>query len=125
MTVHHRLALAVALAVTGAGTLAAAVPATAAPVTPARAQAALRAACRPVPSRFERCLVVFRPQFSVNRAIAAGLTGAAATPRGWTPRQLERAYNLPVDRRSHQLVAVSIAYDTPRLAQYLAVYRQH
>ena len=125
MTVHHRLALAVALAATGGGAFAAAVPATAAPVTPARAHATLRAACRPVPSRFERCLVVYRPQLSVNRAIAAGLTGAAATPRGWGPRQLERAYDLPVKRRSHQVVAVSIAFDTPRLAKYLAVYRQH
>ncbi len=125
MTVHHRLAVAVALAAIGAGVSAAAIPAAAGTVTPARAHATLRAACRPVPSGYERCLVVFRPQFSVNRAIAAGLTGTAATPKGWGPRQLERAYRLPVNRRSHQVVAVSIAYDTPRLAQYLAVYRQH
>ncbi|MGI9006673.1 MAG: S53 family peptidase [Streptosporangiaceae bacterium] len=125
MTVHHRLALALTLAGIGAGALVAAVPATAAPVRPARTHATLRPACGPVPSGYERCLVVFRPEYSVNRAIAAARTGLAVTPKGWGPRQLERAYKLPVNRRSHQLVAVSIAYDTPRLAHYLAVYRQH
>jgi hypothetical protein len=30
-----------------------------------------------------------------------------------------------VARSSHQTVAVSIAFDTPKLARYLAVYRKH
>ncbi len=46
-------------------------------------------------------------------------------PSGWGARQLEAAYKLPVSRRSHQTVAVSIAFDTPRLEQFLAVYRKH
>jgi subtilase family serine protease len=132
MTVHRRLAFVVALTAVGAVAPAVAAPATAAlatparaPATPTRAPASLRPACPPAAFGYERCLVLFRPQFSVNRAIAAGMTGAAATPRGWGPRQLERAYKLPVNRRSQQTVAVSIAFDTPRLAHYLAVYRKH
>ena len=72
----------------------------------------------------ERCLVLYAPQTSVNRAIAAGLTGAAAHPKGWGAGQIERAYKLPVNRESHATVAVSIAFDTPHLARYLAVYRK-
>ena len=86
---------------------------------------ALRAACPAVPAGYMRCLVLYRRQTVVNRAIAAGMTGTVARPVGLTPRQLEAAYRLPVSRRSHQTVAVSIAYDTPNLAHYLAVYRKH
>jgi subtilase family serine protease len=68
-----------------------------------------------------RCFALYRPQFAVNRALAAG---RATRPAGWTPQQLERAYRLPVSRQSHQTIAVSIAYSTPHLAQYLAVYRK-
>src|SRR5262245_13421152 len=130
MTVHRRLALAVALAsvvavAPAAAAQATAAQATAAPATPGGAPATLQPACAPAQFGYERCLVLFRPQFSVNRAIAAGVTGAAATPQGWGPRQLERAYKLPVKRHSHQIVAVSIAFDTPQLAHYLAVYRAH
>jgi subtilase family serine protease len=68
-----------------------------------------------------RCYALYRPQFAVNRALAAG---KVTRPVGWTPQQLERAYRLPVSRQSHQTIAVSIAYSTPHLAQYLAVYRK-
>ena len=44
--------------------------------------------------------------------------------RGWGARQLESAYKLPVNRNAHQTVAVTIAYHTPHLAHYLAVYRK-
>jgi subtilase family serine protease len=148
MTVHMRTAARfgttvaglLALAATGlgsagsaaaaAGPAAEARPAAAGPAAGASAERAsaaqtLRPACPPAPFGYMRCLVLFRPQTAVNRAIAAGLTGAAARPRGLSPRQLERAYKLPVNRRSHQTVAVSIAFDTPRLARYLAVYRKH
>src|SRR5271165_1446670 len=85
-----------------------------------RGPSGLRAACPAVPEGYMRCLVLYRKQPAVNRAIAAGMTGTAARPVGLTPRQLEAAYLLPVSRRSHQTVAVSIAYDTPKLAHYLA-----
>ena len=71
-----------------------------------------------------RCFALYRTQTEVNRAIAAAVTGTAARPVGLTPRQLEAAYRLPVSRRSHQTIAVSIAYDTPKLAHYLAMYRK-
>jgi subtilase family serine protease len=67
-----------------------------------------------------RCFVLYRPQSAVNRAIAAG---RKAGPQGWAAKTLERAYRLPVNRKSHQTVAVSIAYNTPHLAQYLKTYR--
>ncbi len=84
----------------------------------------LRAACPTVADGYMRCFALYRTQTDVNRAIAAGVTGAAAQPVGLTPRQLEAAYRLPVSRRSHQTIAVSIAYDTPKLAHYLAMYRK-
>ena len=100
----------------------------AAPAAHAAASAApragtLRPACPTAPFGDARCLVLYRPQTSVNRAIAEGLTGLGARPKGWGPRQLERAYRLPVSRRSHATVAVSIAFDTPNLAHYLSFYR--
>jgi subtilase family serine protease len=92
---------------------------------PARQPAAgMRAACAPSRPGFARCYTLWGPQASVNRAIAAGVTGAAATPKGWGARDLESAYKLPVSRHPHQTVAVTIAYNTPHLAHYLAVYRK-
>jgi len=82
-------------------------------------------ACLPPRPGRAQCLVLFRPQTAINRAIAAGLHGPAAQPRGWSPQAIEAAYRLAVARDTHQTVAVSIAYDTPLLAQYLAVYRRH
>jgi hypothetical protein len=118
--------LASALAISAAG-LSAAAPAAASP-SPAAASsgsATLSPACPAAPTGQARCFVLFAPQTSVNHAIAAGVTGAAARPRGWGARQLEQAYKLPVNRRSHATVAVSIAFDTPNLARYLSVYRKH
>jgi subtilase family serine protease len=76
----------------------------------------------PAPKGMETCLTLYRPQSAVNAALAAG---KKAKPVGLTPRQLESAYRLPVSRTSHQTVAVSIAYNTPKLAHYLAVYRSY
>jgi subtilase family serine protease len=120
------LILASVLAVSAAG-LGAVAPAAASP-RPASAAAGnpatLRPACPVAPFGQARCFVLFARQTSVNRAIAAGVTGLAARPKGWGPRPLEHAYKLPVNRRSHATVAVSIAFDTPNLARYLAVYRK-
>jgi hypothetical protein len=119
------LLLASVLAVSAAG-LGAVAPAAASPLPAAAAgnPATLRPACPVAPFGQARCFVLFARRTSVNRAIAAGVTGLAARPKGWRPRQLEHAYKLPVDRRSHATVAVSIAFDTPNLARYLTVYRK-
>jgi subtilase family serine protease len=84
-----------------------------------------RAACPSAPAGHFRCFAIYRPQASVNRAIAVGVAGKASRPVGLTPRELEQAYRLPVSRASDQTVAVSIAYNTPHLAAYLAKYRQY
>jgi subtilase family serine protease len=99
-------------------------------VAPSAAAAAgaaprMRAACPAVPAGYERCFALYQPQVAVNRAIAAGLTGIAAHPHGWGARGLEAAYRLPVRRDSHQTVAVSIAYNTPKLGRYLSFYRKY
>jgi hypothetical protein len=91
----------------------------------ASAGPALKPACPSAPAGHERCFVLYQRQTGVNRAIAAGISGRASTPRGWSPRALEHAYRLPVQRRPDQTVAVSIAFHTPHLAQYLAVYRKY
>jgi subtilase family serine protease len=70
-------------------------------------------------------LLAYRPQTAVNRAISAGITGKAARPQGWSPRAIGSAYKLRTRHRSGQTVAVSIAFNTPRLAHLLAVYRKH
>jgi subtilase family serine protease len=87
-------------------------------------QARFVAACPAARPGQMQCFTFYRPQTAVNRAIAAGRTGMAARPVGLTPREIEQAYRLPVNRASHQTVAVSIAYNTPHLAEYLAKYRQ-
>jgi hypothetical protein len=82
----------------------------------------LRPACPAAPSGQMRCYALFRPQYAVNRALAAGHN---THPVGWGPKTLERAYRLPVSRNSRQTVAVSIAFRTPHLARYLKIYREH
>jgi subtilase family serine protease len=96
----------------------------AAPATPAPV-ARFKAACPDAPAGYFRCFALYRPQTSVNRAIAAGIAGVASRPIGLTPRKLEDAYRLPVNRHTDQTVAVSIAYNTPHLAEYLAKYRRY
>jgi len=102
-----------------AGTIiAAAAPAAAAGPQHGTQQAGgfIRPPCAVPTAGTEQCFLAYRPQAAVSRAIAAGLTGAAAGPRGLTPRAIRAAYRLPARRSSHQTVAVSIAFDTPRLA---------
>ena len=82
-------------------------------------------ACAAAPPGYQRCFVLYQPQTSVNLAIAEGIAGRAPRPHGWGAKAIEAAYKLPVRRDSHQTVAVSIAYDTPHLARYLAVYRAY
>src|SRR6185437_9992490 len=110
--VRSRLALAGGVVV-GAVVLAAvnAVPAGASPArgAPARvASGGFRAACPLAPAGEMRCYAVYRPQFAVNAALAAG---QSAGPAGLTPQQIEAAYRLPVSRRSRMTVAVSIAFN--------------
>lgn len=119
------IALAAAAALAG-GAMTAGLPGASAGTTgpSARQPAGMRAACASAPHGFARCYTLWRPQAAVNRSIAAGLTGSAARPQGWGARALESAYQLPVSRNPHQTVAVTIAYRTPHLARYLAVYRK-
>ena len=117
----RRLLVAAALA---ASVLAAASPSALARV--GRPGPALRAACPAPRPGYERCFALYRPQWAVNRAIAAGLSSpAAAQPKGWGPQSLVAAYKLPSEASSDQTVAISIAFDTPKLEQYLAMYRKH
>lgn len=124
----RRTALAgVVVALAGAGlavpvmSAGAATPARPAPVK--SGTAGLRAACPKARAGFERCFALYRPQTAVNQAIAAGATGKRSKPHGLTAKNIEAAYQLPINRRSHQTVAVSIAFHTPHLPQYLAMYR--
>ena len=89
---------------------------------PDLASGPLRPACPAVPAGQMRCFTLYRPQAQADRALAAG---KVTRPVGWSPKALEHAYRLPVSRRSHQTVAVSIAFHTPKLADYLATYRRH
>jgi hypothetical protein len=89
------------------------------------AHATVRPPCAVARARTQQCFLRYRPQTAVNRAIAMGRRGRVTHPQGWSPRALESAYRLPVQRRTGETVAVSIAYNTPRLARFLAVYRQH
>jgi subtilase family serine protease len=81
----------------------------------------IRPACAAARPRTEQCFLAYRPQAAVNRAMAAGRT---SRPQGLSARAIQAAYRLPARRSSHQTVAVSIAFDTPRLAHFLAVYRK-
>jgi len=111
-----------ALLAATATTATASVPASPAKPAPSTAPR-LRPACPSARPGYARCFTLFGPQTSVNRAIAAGRAGMASRPMGLTPKEIEAAYRLPINRNSHQTVAVSIAFDTPKLAQYLAHYR--
>jgi hypothetical protein len=113
----------IGLAVAGTGFTGQALagPVTVAAVRPAPASSSgFRAACPSARTGYQQCFAIYRPQTAVNRAIAAGASGRVSRPIGLTPK----AYRLPVSRLSDQTVAVSIAYNTPHLADYLAKYRQ-
>ncbi|MDR2987423.1 MAG: S8 family serine peptidase [Nocardiopsaceae bacterium] len=71
-----------------------------------------------------RCFLAYRRQLAVNAAIRAGLSGRAARPKGLGALALRDAYKLPMRRASDQTVAISIAFHTPNLGRYLAVYRK-
>jgi len=86
---------------------------------------ALRAACPSAPAGHERCFALFAPQLRVNAAIAAGVRGAASHPSGLSPADIAAAYKLPTSRNPHETVAVVEAFQTPKLAANLAVYRSH
>jgi Subtilase family len=83
-----------------------------------------RAACPAAKVGYMQCFTLYRPQTAVNKAIAAGETGKVSRPIGLTAKEIEQAYRLPVSRLSDQTVAVSIAFNTPHLGEYLAKYRQ-
>ncbi len=108
-----------AAAVVGALTLA--VPISAGASNTGTAHTGFRAACPTARAGYMQCFTLYRPQTAVNRALAAG---RVSKPIGLTPKEIEQAYQLPVSRHSDQTVAVSIAYNTPHLAEYLAKYRQ-
>src|SRR5262249_6351727 len=63
--------------------------------TSAEPAARMRAACPRARPGQARCLALYRPQATVNRAIAAGASGPAAQPQGWGPQAIESAYQLP------------------------------
>ena len=67
-----------------------------------------------------QCDLRYQVQTAASRA-----AGTGARPHGWGARALESAYRLPVDRHSHQTVAVSIPFRIPHLARFLASYRKH
>jgi subtilase family serine protease len=118
-------AIAVLLAGGVAASSAAAQAAVATPQRPApvTAVAAMKPACpRPRPG-FMQCFALYEPQTGVNRALAAGLAGPAATPTGLSPASIVSAYKLPISQGSGQTVAVVEAYSTPDLASDLATYR--
>jgi hypothetical protein len=116
---------------TAAGSSAATAATATTTATPAAAAAAsggsgaMRAACPTAPADDERCFVLFAPQLRVNAAIAAGVRGAASHPSGLSPADIAAAYKLPTGRNPHETVAVVEAFQTPKLAANLAVYRSH
>src|SRR5262249_21431588 len=67
-----------------------------------------------------QCFLVYRPQAAVNHAMAAGRPGG---PKGLSAAAIRSAYRLRSRGSQDQTVAVSIAFHTPRLARYLAHYR--
>ena len=112
-----------ALTVVGGVAGAAAAPASAARA--ARQAPAMRPACPVARPGHLRCFTLYRPQAAVNRTIAAGIDGPGRPAEGLdAPGRSRPPTSCRSGRNSHQTVAVSIAFDTPRLARYLAVYRK-
>jgi subtilase family serine protease len=88
-----------------------------------------RAACPVARPGRVRCLTLYVPQISVNRAIAEQAAGervpaGAATPKGWGATSIESAYRLPLTQGAGQTVGIVDAFSTPHLASDLAVYRK-
>jgi hypothetical protein len=54
-----------------------------------------------------------------------GSPGRAKVNGADSAASIALAGSWPVNRTSHQTVAVSIAFHTPKLARYLKIYREH
>ena len=77
------------------------------------------AACPHARPREAQCLALIRTGQQVN-------DGGSGPNGGFTPSQLEAAYNLPsTSRGSGQIVAIVDAYDDPSIASDLATYRSY
>jgi subtilase family serine protease len=123
-------AVAVAAVLTATAPAGVAAGSAAAPATAPAGGAGVRAACGPARARYLRCFSLYAPQVTVNAALAARAAGrrvsaAAATPQGWTPKDIASAYKLPVSRSPGATVGIVDAFSTPDLASDLAVYRRH
>ncbi|MFI5615170.1 S8 family serine peptidase [Amycolatopsis sp. NPDC051903] len=81
---------------------------------PAGAATGPRDACGAVGPTMARCLTRYAPPVTAV---------AAETPEGWGATDLGQAYRLPADAGPGDLVAISVAYDSPALQQDLAAYR--
>jgi hypothetical protein len=103
-----------------AGAGAGAAPAGLVPGAAPRPDGEVRPECGAARTGQAQCFVLYSPRRVVGRAAAA----AGSILPGWGARQLEQAYRLPAGRQARQTVAVSIAFDTPGLEQFLAVYRR-
>ena len=98
----------------------------AAPAKPASGASAsgYRSACAAPGPGQAQCFVLFAPEPAANKTATAGASVAAKKPAGWAPKDIERAYRLPVSRGSRATVAVVEAFDTPKLETYLNDYRR-
>ncbi|WP_435178322.1 S53 family peptidase [Actinacidiphila sp. bgisy145] len=118
--------LPLALAMSAAGTVQAAVPAPASGAA-RTLPADVRNACAAVPAGQARCLAQIRTDVSGGLGVRGpmGAAGAAdaALPAGYGPADLRSAYDLPATGGADQTVALVDAYDDPTAEADLAVYR--
>ncbi|WP_432850394.1 S53 family peptidase [Amycolatopsis sp. CA-161197] len=94
--------------------LGAALASTTATTASADAVTGPRTACGAVGPTLARCLSSYVPPTSA---------AAADVPDGWGATDLAAAYRLPAEAGPGDLVAISIAYDSPTLEQDLNTYR--
>ncbi len=100
-------------------------PPTSNPPTPPTAASVPRAACPAVGAGQARCLAIRRPvpQIEPHRNAAGALVPTPPADAGFSPADIQAAYQLPSTVAKNQTVGIVDAYDDPNAEKDLASYR--
>lgn len=95
------------------------------PITPAAPAVTYAQTCSTAPAGYASCLALVAVQAGSFKALLVNPLARASGGRPYTSANLHKAYNLPYTAHGTPTVAIVDAYNNPKLASDLAIYRSH